>query len=399
MTSIIDKKFVEELLTNRIEEVIERQSLEKKLLSGKKLVIKLGADPSRPDLHLGHAVILRKLKELQDLGHKAVFIIGDFTAMIGDPSGRTAGREPLTPEEVRKNAKTYLNQVGKILDLKKAEIRYNSEWFSKMDLVSFFPIAANFSLRRIMDREDFQKRIKSGGEVGVHEGLYQVLQAYDSVVIKADVELGGRDQLINLLAGRELQKKMGHIPQDIIIAPLLVGLDGKHKMSKSFKNYISLTESAEEIFGKVMSIPDSLTLHYADLAAFMDKNELEKVGKLIKQSPMQAKRVVAGRIVQRYLGDKQAEKALQAFEARFSKRGKNDEAYEEKAIQGKTQTLVDVVFILGGLRSRSEARRLIAGRGVEIDGKVISNPLEVIDFTKPHRFRIGKKKFIRAIPN
>lgn len=398
MEQKVDKRAIDRILGDRTEEVIERESLQKKLLSGKKLVVKLGADPSRPDLHLGHALVLKKLKEFQDLGHRAVFIIGDFTAMIGDPSGKADSREPLSREEARANAKTYFDQVGKVVDLKKAEVRYNSEWFSKMDLAAFLPVAAHFSLRRIMDREDFQKRIKAGGEVGLHEGFYQVFQAYDSVMVKADVELGGRDQLVNMLAGRELQKKIGQPPQDIVIAPLLVGLDGKQKMSKSLKNYISLSDSPEEMFGKVMSISDALILHYAELAAFFGKDELKDLAPLVKRSPLEAKRIVAGKIVGLYGGKGAVERAQNSFGSRFLGRGKDDSAYEEKRVPQESRALLDAVIMLGGASSRSEARRLIAGKAVEIDGDVVIDPIKNVDFSKAHRFRIGKKRFLKTVP-
>ncbi|MBI2639719.1 MAG: tyrosine--tRNA ligase [Candidatus Sungbacteria bacterium] len=398
MESKVDKKAAGRILTERVEDVIERESLQKKLFSGKRLVVKLGADPSRPDLHLGHALVLRKLREFQDLGHRAVFIIGDFTAMIGDPSGKADSREPLTREEARANAETYFDQVGKIVDLEKAEVRYNSEWFSKMDLAAFLPIAANFSLRRIMDREDFQKRIRAGGEVGLHEGFYQVFQAYDSVVVKADVELGGRDQLVNMLAGRELQKKVGQPPQDIVIAPLLVGLDGKQKMSKSLKNYIALTDNPREMFGKVMSVPDSLIFQYAELAAFFDEKGLKEAASLVKKAPLAAKQDVASRIVGLYWGEGAATEARRAFEARFSRHGKGGGAYEERTGFSGFSNLNDVVLLLGGARSNSEARRLISGGAVEVDGVVIKDPKNRIDFSKAHRFRIGKKGFFKTVP-
>src|SRR3989338_3820894 len=293
-----------EILTSFVEEVIEKDSLEKKLKPGRKLVVKFGADQTAPDLHLGHALVLRKLKEFQDLGHKAVFIIGDYTARIGDPSGRTKTRPPLSEEEIKKNSKTYFDQAGKIIDIKKAEIRYNSEWFSKMSLEEFIKISSHFSMQRIMDREDFKKRILVGEEVAYSETIYQIMQAYDSVAIKADVELGGGDQRLNLLAGRELQKKMGLPEQDLVIMPLLLGTDGKEKMSKSLGNYIAINDSADEIFGKIMSVPDSLIIHYYEFAAFSDKGEIEAAEKrLEKENPRDVKFDLAEKITSLYKGE------------------------------------------------------------------------------------------------
>lgn len=386
------------LLDRCLEEVIERSSLEAKLLSGKKLVVKLGADPSSPDLHLGHAVVLRKLKEFQDLGHRVGFIIGDFTARIGDPSGRPAARKVLTEAEVRKNAKTYLRQAGKILNVRRAKVRMNSEWFSKMKLDEFIGIAGRFSLSRIGEREDFKKRIASGGEVGLHEALYQVLQAYDSLAIKADVELGGRDQKLNLLAGRELQRKLGHPAQDLVIMPLLIGLDGKQKMSKSLGNYIGLDDRPEDMFGKVMAIPDSLIVHYGELAAFLGRKELARLALDAKASPYQAKQSIAKKITALYWGEKKASIALDTFHKRFAQKGEDREVYKEKKLPRKKYSLVDLVMTLGPTSSRSEARRLILGRAVEIDKKVALSPASVIFLDRAYYVRIGKKKFVKAVP-
>lgn len=398
MVGTKNQKAILHLLESGIEEVIERSTLEKKLSSGKKLTVKLGADPSVPDLHLGHAVVLKKLKEFQTLGHKVVFIIGDFTAMIGDPSGRPAGRKPLGQAEISKNAKSYLEQVGKVLDVKKIIIRRNSEWFSKTKLEEFIKIAAHFSLRRLIDREDFQRRLRSGGEVGLHEGLYQVLQAYDSVAIGADVELGGYDQRLNLLAGRELQKKMGYPPQDIVIVPLLVGLDGSQKMSKSVGNYVGLLDPPEEMFGKVMSIPDSLIVHYAELAAFLEGDALKKLKEELKQSPFHAKKHVAEIIVRLYHGERGASRARKIFFQRFAGRGASPEAYEERVLPGRAHTLLDLVMILERTSSRSQARRLILDGAVELNRKVVTDPKFLVRLGEESIIRIGKKKFFKVVP-
>lgn len=395
-----DKKTIDRILSHLTEEVIDRDSLSKKLSSGRRLTIKLGADPSHPDLHLGHALVLRKLKELQDLGHRVVFVIGDFTGMIGDPSGRASARKPLSSAEVKKNSSTYLKQAGRILDVKRAEIRKNSEWFSRMKAADFLNAAAHFSFRRILDREDFQKRIKAGGEVGLHEAFYQVLQAYDSVVLKADVECGGRDQRLNMLAGRELQKKTGGEPQDVIIAPLLIGLDGTQKMSKSLGNTIGLTDVPEDMFGKVMSIPDSLILHYGELAAFFEGDVLSSLKEAIRRSPYEAKQTVARAVVEMYHGKAASGKAEKVFHARFAKKGGLSEAYTKKNIAPGTYSLLHVAGIVAPEKSKTELRRLIVGGAVEVDRVALRDPGAVVVVGGSDRLlRVGKKIFsrIRAV--
>jgi len=251
---------IKNLLSRGAVNIIEKDSLEKKLNSGKKLRIKFGADPTAADLHLGHMVCLKKLKEFQDLGHQIIFIIGDYTAKIGDPSGRNKTRPSLSDAEIKKNTKTYLDQVGKILDIKKIKIYKNSQWFSKMSLADILNLSSKFTVAQILERDDFEKRIKNKVEIYYHETIYPMMQAYDSVMVMSDVEVGGNDQIFNMLAGRELQKKMGQEPQDILTMPLLIGLDGKEKMSKSFGNYIGIAESSNEQFGKIMSLPDNLII-------------------------------------------------------------------------------------------------------------------------------------------
>lgn len=399
MTAHTDKNAIEQVLSHGVEEVIDRGSLAKKLASGRRLIVKLGADPSHPDLHLGHAVVLRKLKEFQDLGHRVVFVIGDFTAMIGDPSGRASSRKPLSAAEVKKNSATYFRQAGKILDIKQAEIRKNSEWFSKMRLKDILAIAAHFSLRRIIDREDFQKRIKAGGEVGLHEAFYQVLQAYDSVALNADIEIGGRDQRLNMLAGRELQKKMGRFPQDIIAAPLLIGLDGTQKMSKSLGNAIGLADAPEDMFGKVMSVPDALIFHYGEIAAFFAPDDLASLKAEISRFPYEAKRKVARAVVRLYHGEVSSQKAEEVFRARFAKKAGMPEAYEEKKISAGKYSLLHIVGVIAPGKSKTELRRLIIGGAVEVDHVVLRDPSAAVTVADGEKLlRIGKKIFasIRA---
>ncbi len=377
-------------------EIIERASLEKKLASGKKLRIKLGADPTAPDLHLGHALVLRKLREFQDAGHTAVFIIGDYTAAIGDPSGKTKTRPPLSDAEIKKNAKTYFEQAGRIIDLKKAEIRYNSEWFLKMKLAEFLRIAANFSTNRILDREDFKRRLENREEVAHHETLYQIMQAYDSVAVRADIELGGMDQKLNLLAGRELQKKMSLPEQDLVLLPLLVGLDGKHKMSKSLGNYVALTDSADEMVGKIMSIPDSLIPHYAQFAALVSLEELIVLKKRLDggENPRNAKLEIAERIAGVYHGKEKAQKACENFVKLFSK--KDFSNISSRRLKKKIYTLPELLLEAGFAPSKSEARRLIAQGAVEINQRVLKDAYEEVAVASGDIIKVGKRKMFRV---
>lgn len=385
-----------EILTSFVEEVIEKESLETKLKSGRKLIIKLGADPTAPDLHLGHALVLRKLKEFQDLGHKAVFIIGDYTAKIGDPSGRAKARPPMTKKEIEKNSKTYFDQASTIIDLKKADIRYNSEWFSKLSLENFIRVASNFSSQRIMDREDFKKRIEAGEEVVYSETIYQVMQAYDSVAVKADIEIGGRDQRLNLLAGRELQKKMGLPEQDLIILPLLIGIDGKEKMSKSLGNYIALNDSADNMFGKMMSIPDSLIAHYYEFAAFSRKSEIELVkNKLKKENPRDIKLDLAELATSLYKGKAAGKSARKGFLNLFSKKDYSG-GLPKVGVRRGERKILDFLVDAGAASSKSEARRLVLGGAVEVGGRIVKSPDDLVEVETGTRVRVGKKKFFEV---
>lgn len=381
----------------RAEEVIDRQSLEKKFASGKKLRVKLGADPTAPDLHLGHALVLRTLRAFQDAGHIAVFIIGDYTARIGDPSGKQKTRPPLSDDEIKKNAKTYFEQVGGIIDLQKAEIHYNSEWFSKMPLAEFLQIVAHFSTNRILDREDFKRRMEAGEEVAHHETLYQIMQAYDSVAVAADVELGGMDQKLNLLAGRELQKKMGLHEQDLVLLPLLIGLDGKQKMSKSLGNYIALEDAVDEMVGKIMSLPDMFILQYAEYAAFVSRDECAALKKRLDdgENPRDIKLEIAERIAALYHGEKKARDAAEQFVALFSK--KDFSQVPEKKLAGKEYALLDFLVEAGFVVSKSDSRRLIRQGAVEINSVVKKDEKEPIRFSGGDIVRVGKKKIFRVI--
>lgn len=368
---------ISHLLEHQVADVIVRESLEKKLRSGKKLRIKLGADPSRPDLHIGHAVVLRKLREFQDLGHKVIFLIGDFTALIGDPTGKSKTRPMLSAKEIKDNAKTYLTQVGKILDVKKGEIRYNSEWLGKMKAADFISLCAQFTVARIIERDDFSKRLAAKTDVHMHELLYPMLQAYDSIALDADVELGATDQTFNLLAGRALMSKKELVPQDVLTTPILVGTDGKEKMSKSLNNYIGLADSAEDMFGKTMSVPDSALPNWLELAADYSKEEIAAENAALKkgENPRDVKMRLAKRIVGLYHGDKAATKAEEGFKARFQKGEMPAEMKSWKL--AKPMKLYEVVAAAFAM-SNSQARRDIESGGVKIDGTVLKNPMQEI---------------------
>lgn len=385
-------KFLEE----RSAEIIGGENLKRALVSGKKLRVKLGVDPTNPDLHLGHVVPLRILRAFQDAGHKAVLIIGDFTAQIGDPSGRNQARKQLTANEVRGNEKRYYGEAGKILDIKRAEIRHNSEWLGKLKLSDFLKLLTNFSLKDVWEREDFKRRITAGWEVRLHEAMYQVLQAYDSLAVRADVELGGLDQKLNILAGRELQKKLGKGEQDIILAPYLLGLDGKKKMSKSVGNTIGLGDKPAEMFGKTMSIPDTAIVNYAEYAAWLSGEEVEKLQQRLAagENPRDVKLDVAEAIVRLYYGGEKAASAKRDFLRVFSKKEAPANLLGTRISVG-THILVELLVEIKAAKSKSEARRLIRGSAVEVDGSVVPPGTNEIKVVRGSAIRVGKKKFFR----
>lgn len=376
-----------------VAEIIDQKSFESKLKSGKKLRIKYGVDPTKPDIHLGHAVGLRKLRALQDEGHIIIFLIGDYTTKIGDPSGRNTTRPVLTDAEIKVNAKTYLEQVGKILDIKKTEVRYNSEWYSKIEHSEFLELASKFTLARIIERDDFEKRLKEGVDIGIHEIIYPLMQAYDSVKLKADVEFGGADQKFNMLAGRGLQKKMGQIPQDIFIVRLLVGLDGKIKMSKSADNYIAITENPNSMFGKVMSIPDSLIEEYFELCTDVTESKIAEYEKEIKagKNPMEIKTILAKEIVEFYHGKEAAKKTSLEFTKVFSKKELPSDIPVVKIEYGN-YGLPLLLINLGAVSSNGEARRVIEQGGVKIDNAKITDPKAEIAINKGMVIQVGKRK-------
>ncbi len=391
------------LMSNTVE-VIPENGLEEKIKKARKegrpLRVKLGADPSAPDLHLGHAVVLRKMRQFQELGHQVVFIIGDFTARIGDPSGRSETRKPLSPQEVKKNAFTYQEQVGKILDISKAEIRYQEEWFGKMKLEDVINLLSKYTIARILERDDFSLRFKGNKPIYLHEVLYPLLQAYDSVAINADIELGGTDQKFNLLVGREIQKEFGQEPQVAMLMPILEGLDGKQKMSKSLGNYIGLTEPPNSMYGKIMSIPDELLIRYFQLATDLPKNEIEKIEKGLKDEvlhPRDVKARLAREIVRMYHGEEESKKAEEEFERIFRQRELPEEV-EEYILNERKIWIVKLLNLVGAVKSNSEARRLIFQGAVEIDGEKILDANLELNIEKPLILRVGKHFFKKVVP-
>jgi tyrosyl-tRNA synthetase len=392
---------IEKLLTYNVEEVIVLNHLKTRLLKGENnLRIKLGADPSAPDLHLGHTVVLRKLREFQELGHSVIFIIGDFTAQIGDPTGRSKTRPQLDISTVEQNAKTYFEQVGKILDVKKCEIRYNSEWFSQWKARDLIELQAKFSLKRLLERDDFTKRMKDReGEIFAHEIDYPMLQAYDSIAVKASVEIGGTDQKFNMLAGRDLQRKLGLKEQEIITCPLLLGLDGKQKMSKSLGNYVGLNEPAGEMYGKIMSIPDDLIIHYFTLLTNFSSEEIKEIEEGIKKgmNPREAKARLAFEIVAMYHSKQAAIEAEKEFERIFRKK-ETPSNIPSVQISVSQISLIDLLVQTKLASSKSEARRLIRQKAIKVDGQVIEDIGAIVEVPKGGRLiQKGKRYFVKVI--
>lgn len=376
MRESVSKKKIDELLSRRVVSVMVKADLRKRLMSGKQLRVKLGFDPTAPDIHLGHTLTLRKLKEFQDLGHQIVFIVGDYTTRVGDPTGKSKTRPMLAEKEIEKNAETYLAQIGKILDIDKVEVRRNSEWFGEMSFADIISLTSKFTAAGMTGREDFKKRMKRGIDVHMHELLYPMMQAYDSVMINADVEIGSTDQLFNMLAGRELQKKMGMKPQVVMtVGPILVGTDGTRKMSKSLNNYIGIDEAPEEMFGKVMSIPDSAMWDYFSLVTDLPAKEIggmEKNCKQNKMNPRDAKVILAKKIIEMYHSSKVADEAEVRFFKIFAKKQIPDDVPIYSVSIGE-HNLVDILVDAQLVKSKSEARRLIEQGGIKVDGHPISD--------------------------
>ena len=371
--------------------VYSKEGLKEKLESGKKLKIKLGADPSRPDLHLGHSVVLRKLRMLQELGHEIVFVIGDFTAMIGDPTGRSKTRVPLTFEQTRENSRSYYEQVTKILDREKTRITYNSEWLSKMNFADVLSLAGKYTVARILERDDFAKRYAENQAIGMHEMFYPLMQGYDSVALEADIEVGGTDQTFNLLVGRELQRDYGQTPQEVITFPLLPGLDGVEKMSKSLDNYIGIDEEPGIMFEKCMKVPDSLLLTYFNLTTDLAE---EDYAELVKTDIRAAHFLYASAIVRLYHG----EQAVAPAEERYKKVASGGTPENMESYDAAVGTPVVDMLVKSGLApSKSEARRLMQGGGVKLDSAQLKDPSAVFGEKGEYVLSKGKNRFVKII--
>ncbi|MBW7957701.1 MAG: tyrosine--tRNA ligase [Deltaproteobacteria bacterium] len=385
-----------EVIKRGVAGIISEEELFKKLegsaKTGKPLRVKAGFDPTAPDLHLGHTVLIRKLKDFQDLGHQVLLLIGDFTGMIGDPTGKNETRKPLTAEEVRKNASTYTSQAFKILDEKKTEVVFNSEWMGRLGSVDMINLASRYTVARMLERDDFQKRYSEGRPIAIHEFIYPLIQGYDSVVLKADIELGGTDQLFNLLVGRELQREMGQEPQVVITTPLLEGTDGVQKMSKSLGNYIGITEPPGEIFGKVMSISDELMMKYYEL---LSSAPAERTGEIRagKVHPRDAKESLAKELTARYWGEAEADKAAADFRALFSRKETPEDIEAVEIVNYPNRGILTAMKCAGLAETTSEARRLVEQGGVRVDGSKVTDWKMELPAGKEVLIQVGKRFF------
>ena len=395
----IDKQL--ELINRGAEEIIPenelRSKLEKAIKTEKPLIAKLGCDPSRPDLHIGHSVVLRKLRHFQDLGHQAVLVIGDFTAMIGDPSGRNKTRPQLSLQEARDNAKTYLEQAKVILDMNTIKVKYNSEWLDKISFSDVIKLASSTTVARMLERDDFTKRYESEVPISLHEFLYPLAQAQDSVELVSDIELGGTDQKFNLLMGRNLQREIGQEPQCILTMPILEGTDGIEKMSKSYGNDIGISDSANDMYGKTLSIPDQIIASWFALAADTDETTLEDVNNRLNDSsinPMDIKRELARKIVELYYDKEKALEAENHFNNITVSKGLPEDI-QEYLIE-KEDLLVNIIFDSGLLSSKSEARRMIKQSAVRIDGEVVNNIQLTLSPGEERILKVGKRRFLKV---
>lgn len=373
------------------------RKLEKSFKTNKPLNIKLGCDPTRPDLHLGHSVVLKKLAHFQQLGHQAILIIGDFTGMIGDPSGRNATRPPLTFEDTCRNGESYFQQASKILDAEKTKIVYNSAWLGKMTFEDVIKLASKYTVARMIERDDFTKRFKAGEPISLHELLYPLAQAMDSVAIESDVELGGSDQKFNLLVGRDIQREFNMEPQVILTMPLLVGTDGVEKMSKSYGNYIGIDDQPKDIYGKTLSIPDNLIYTYFELATDVSGNELKEIGAQLtdgKTNPRDLKRQLARTLVAMYHDAQKAEEAEKEFDMIFINKGIPEDIPVFK-VESTEVALLDLILQTNFAPSKQEARRLIQQGGVTLDGEKVEDVATVVKIDKEIVLKVGKRKFIK----
>lgn len=381
-------------LKRGVDEVLSEADLIEKLKENRPLKVKLGADPTAPDIHLGHTVVLNKLRQFQQFGHEVIFLIGDFTGMVGDPSGKNTTRPPLSREDVLRNAETYKQQIFKILDPQKTRIVFNSEWLGQLGTEGMIRLASNYTVARMLERDDFKKRFTNNQPIAIHEFIYPLLQGHDSVALEADVELGGTDQKFNLLVGRELQKSAGQKPQVAITLPLLVGLDGEKKMSKSLGNYIGVTEAPNEMFGKIMSISDELMWDWYDLLSFRLLSEIAQLKQEVQagRNPRDVKVLLAKEIIARFHSDAEAEAAEQEFINRFQKGALPDEM-PEFTFEGETG-LANLLKEAGLVESTSEAIRMVKQGGVKIDGEKVEDSKLIIT-SGTAVYQVGKRKFAR----
>jgi len=393
MSSLLDIK-------QGTEEILVEEELHEKLKTGRPLRVKGGFDPTAPDLHLGHTVMINKMRQFQDLGHQVIFLIGDFTGMIGDPTGKNVTRQPLTPEQVLENAQTYKEQIFKILDPERTEVRFNNEWMGKLSAADMIKLAASQTVARMLERDDFDKRYKSGQSIAIHEFLYPIIQGYDSVVLKADVELGGTDQKFNLLMGRELQKQHGQAPQVVITTPLIEGLDGVKKMSKSLGNYIGISEPADQMFGKLMSISDDLMWRYIDVLSFKGHEAITKLRLAVEdgRNPRDVKVEFALEIVERFHDHEQAKSALAHFESQFQ-RGEIPDDIQEFLLETNDSNGIWIASIMKSAQltpSTSDGMRMVQQGGVKVDGEKISDErMWLPPQDNAYILQVGKRRFAK----
>ncbi|MBI4318918.1 MAG: tyrosine--tRNA ligase [Chloroflexi bacterium] len=392
------------LLRRGVAEIIVEEELVAELKSGKSLRLKMGFDPSAPDIHLGHVVGLRKLRQLQELGHIVVLIVADWTAQIGDPSGQSSTRPMLTREQVLANAQTYLDQFFRIVDRERTEIRWQSEWFAKFGLGDVIQLTSKFTVAQFLAREDFAKRFEKGTPISITELLYPLLQAYDSVAVRADVEFGGTDQKFNILVGRELQRMVGQKPQQVLLVPILVGTDGAHKMSKSLGNYIGVTEPPDEMYGKIMSLPDDIILNYFELLTDLEERELANIANSMSEhrlNPRDAKMRLGREIVSQFYSPVAAKEAEEEFKRVFQNRQMPTEmpthVLDRSIHEGKPVPIADVMVDAGLAKSRSEAKRLIVQGAVSLDGQRLTEQQQALHVEEGTVLRVGRRRFVKLI--
>jgi len=388
-----------EILKRNVVDLVSEEELLERLKEGRPLRVKLGVDPSRPDLHLGHAVVLRKLRQFQDLGHRVVLIIGDFTARIGDPSGRSVTRPMLTKEEVLENAKTYQEQAFKILDPEKTELRFNGEWLDKMTFADVIILASKYTVARMLERDDFEKRYKEGIPIAISEFLYPLAQAYDSVAIEADIEMGGTDQYFNLIVGRKIQEEFGQRPQIVMTMPIIEGIDGKLKMSKSYNNYVAFTDPPGEMYGKLMAIPDHLIIKYMRLLTDIAEEEIEEYEKGMREksiNPRDVKMKLAFEITKFFHGEDKAKEAQDRFIKVFREK-EVPEDIPEYEFEEEEIPIVDLLLSVGAVTSRSEAKRLINQGGVYVNGERVKDFREMLKLDKEIVLKVGKRRFYKIL--